>query len=60
MNLNDLQKQAVNGWPEDMYVVHEYSFGFECIGEVVLSHEHTELIWLQYKEAREKLQRDSI
>lgn len=55
MNLNDLQKQAVNCWPEDMYVVHEYSFGFECIGEVVLSHEHTELIWLQYKEAREKL-----
>ena len=26
---------------------------------IVLSHEHTELVWLPYKEARERLQWDS-
>ncbi|MBE6569336.1 MAG: NUDIX pyrophosphatase [Ruminococcaceae bacterium] len=47
------------GWPDEMYVVPEYAFGFACTGALVLSHEHTELVWLPYKEAREKLQWDS-
>ena len=47
------------GWSDDMYVIPEYSFGFECNAELVLSHEHTELVWLPYKEARERLQWDS-
>ncbi|MCI8331869.1 MAG: NUDIX pyrophosphatase [Clostridiales bacterium] len=46
-------------WDDDMYVVPEYSFGFECTKELILSHEHTEFVWLRYEEAREKLQWDS-
>ena len=46
-------------WPDDMYVIPEYSFGFECAGDLILSHEHTELVWLSYIAAREKLQWDS-
>ena len=52
-------RRHLYGWPDDMYVVPEYSFGFECIGELILSHEHTDLIWLPYSEARKKLQWDS-
>jgi len=52
-------RRRLYGWPDDMYVVPEYSFGFECTDRLVLSHEHTELVWLPYKEAREKLQWDS-
>ena len=40
-------------------MIPEYSFGFACLDELVLSHEHTECIWLPYPEAREKLQWDS-
>ena len=46
-------------WPNDMYVIPEYSFGFECTKELVLSHEHKEFVWLPYQEAKEKLQWDS-
>ena len=53
------RRRHLYGWPDDMYVIPEYSFGFECTEELVLSHEHTERIWLPYKEARERLQWDS-
>ena len=46
-------------WPSDTYVVPEYSFGFLCVGDMVLSHEHTECVWLTYAEAKEKLKWDS-
>ena len=46
-------------WPSDTYVVPEYSFGFLCMGDMVLSHEHTECVWLTYAEAKEKLKWDS-
>lgn len=52
-------KRHLYDWPDDLYVVPEYSFGFECTDELVLSYEYTELIWLPYSEAREKLQWDS-
>ena len=47
------------GWTDDTYVIPEYSFGFECTDEVILSHEHNDIVWLPYQEAREKLLWDS-
>jgi dATP pyrophosphohydrolase len=52
-------RRHLYGWANDLYVVPEYSFGFACLDELVLSREHTECIWLPYHEAREKLQWDS-
>ncbi|MBO5897463.1 MAG: NUDIX pyrophosphatase [Clostridia bacterium] len=46
-------------WAKDAYVIPEYSFAFACPTEVLLSHEHTEVRWLTYREARELLQWDS-
>ena len=46
-------------WPADTYVVPEYAFAFECDGDVTLSHEHTERVWLTYDEARRLLTWDS-
>lgn len=52
-------KKYLNNWQQDTYVVPEYSFAFECLDEPVLSHEHTECVWLTYAAAREKLKWDS-
>ena len=52
-------KRQLYHWPEDLYVLPEYAFGFECQGEIRLSHEHTEYRWLPYEEARAKLKWDS-
>ena len=52
-------KRHLYGWPEDMYVLPEYAFGFECEEEIKLSHEHTECVWLPFEEAYEKLKWDS-
>lgn len=46
-------------WPSEMYVVPEYSFGFECNEEMILSDEHTECKWLNYENAYSKLKWDS-
>lgn len=46
-------------WPEDTYVIPEFSFGFECFGEILLSDEHSEYVWLSYEEAFRKLKWDS-
>jgi dihydroneopterin triphosphate diphosphatase len=47
-------------WGEALYVIPEYSFGVDCTGrQVALSDEHTELRWLPYGEARERLRYDS-
>ena len=52
-------KRHLYGWADDMYVIPEYSFGFECKNDIVLSHEHTECAWLSFTEARERLLWDS-
>ncbi len=57
--VENFPRRHLYGWPDDTYVIPEYSFGFECMDELILSHEHTELVWLSYEEAREKLQWDS-
>ena len=46
-------------WKKDAYVIPEYSFGFECAEDIVLSHEHTEIRWLTYEQACSILQWDS-
>lgn len=56
---NIFPKHYLDNWPENTFVVPEYAFGFECTGEIVLSHEHTECVWLGFEEAREKLKWDS-
>ena len=52
-------KRHLYGWPEDTYVIPEYSFAFECTDEIKLSNEHTQCVWLDYESAREKLTWDS-
>ena len=52
-------KRHLYGWSEDMYVLPEYAFGFECTEEIRLSHEHTECEWLFFEDAYAKLQWDS-
>lgn len=46
-------------WDECIYVIPEYAFGFECLDDIRLSHEHTECVWLTYEEADQKLEWDS-
>ncbi len=53
------RKRHLYNWPKDMYVVPEYVFGFECNDDIVLSHEHTDCLWLTYDEARSKCKWDS-
>ena len=52
-------KRHLYGWPEDVYVLPEYAFGFACVEEIKLSHEHTECVWLSFEDAYAKLQWDS-
>ena len=47
------------GWPDDLYVIPEYAFGFECQENLALSHEHTNCAWLSYQDACAKLKWDS-
>ena len=46
-------------WNGDVYVIPEYTFGFECCADTKLSREHTECAWLTYDEAMKKLKWDS-
>ena len=46
-------------WPADLYVLPEYSFGFECNEDICLSEEHTHFEWLTYEEAEKRLKYDS-
>lgn len=52
-------KKHLYNWSANTYVVPEYSFGFECKDDIKISHEHTEYLWLAYKQARSKLKWDS-
>lgn len=46
-------------WPKDTYVLPEHHFAFECNGDIQLSWEHTEYVWLSYEEAIKRLTWDS-
>jgi len=46
-------------WDSGIYVIPEYTFGFECQDDVRLSLEHTDCVWLTYDEANQKLKWDS-
>ncbi len=46
-------------WCSDTYIIPEYTFAFECNENILLSHEHTECVWLTYEEAQSKLKWDS-
>lgn len=47
-------------WGEDIFVVKEYCFGVNALGqEIKLSDEHTEFKWLTYEEAKKLLKWDS-
>lgn len=52
-------KEVLQSWAPDTYVVPEYSFGFECRDEIKLSHEHDDMVWLYYEDAKRKLTFDS-
>ena len=47
------------GWPEDTYIVPEYTFAFACDVEPTLSEEHTAYEWLGFEEAWGRLYYDS-
>ena len=46
-------------WPDDLYVIPEYSFAFECNDAICISDEHSEFAWLTYDQAYEVLTWDS-
>ena len=50
---------SLENWPKDTFVVPEYAFAFECRGEIKLSHEHTECVWLNCEAALARLKWDS-
>ena len=56
---NIFPKRQFYHWPQDLYVVPEYAFAFECKGAIALSHEHTECVWLSCEAAQERLKWDS-
>lgn len=54
-----ISERARRNWSPDLYVIPEYSFGFACTGEIRLSDEHTECVWLSYEDAMKRLRWDS-
>jgi dATP pyrophosphohydrolase len=54
-----ISERARRHWDPDIYVIPEYSFGFLCTGEIRLSREHAECLWLPYEDAMKRLQWDS-
>ena len=47
-------------WPEDLYVIPIHCFGVPVTDdEIMLSHEHTQMEWLSFKEAQKRLKFDS-
>ena len=57
--VNVISEKHHRHWGQDIYVIPEYAFGFECTANIHLSGEHTECIWLNYDEAIKKLKWDS-
>ena len=56
---NIFPDRYLKNWPADTYIIPEHCFAFECDGNIVLSHEHTECAWLTYDEAYKMLKWDS-
>lgn len=54
-----IQEKYRRNWEKDTYVIPEYAFGTEYTGDMTLSAEHTEYIWVTYEEAVKKLKWDS-
>lgn len=46
-------------WSKDTFVLPEYHFAFACDGDIQISNEHSECIWVSYEEAVKKLTWDS-
>ena len=53
--VSEICESARIHWDKFLEYIPEYAFAFECEGEVRLSPEHTEVLWLEYEEALEKL-----
>ena len=52
--------EGTDHWPRDLFVVPEYAFALEVSdASVRLSHEHAEVAWLPFEQARERLTWDS-
>lgn len=46
-------------WSKDTFVLPEYHFAFACDGDIQISNEHSECIWVSYEETVKKLTWDS-
>lgn len=57
--VNCICEKHRKNWSGNTYVIPEYSFAFECESEILLSNEHTEYLWVDYKRANELLTFDS-
>ncbi len=56
----DIFKNHEELWGKDCFVIPEYTFGLELKeDEIILSDEHLEFIWTDYKESINLLQYDS-
>ncbi len=56
---NCISEKHRKNWSEHTYVIPEYSFAFKCGNEIILSKEHAEYKWVDYKEANKLLTFDS-
>ena len=56
---NVISKKHRDFWSPDTIVIPEYTFGFECTSEILLSSEHTGLAWMSYEDAIARLTWDS-
>lgn len=56
---NVISKKHRSHWDKDIFVIPEYTFGFECNEDIKLSNEHLEFKWLNYDEAMNLLTWDS-
>lgn len=52
-------EKHLKNWAPNTYVVPEHSFAFECVEDIMLSHEHRAFAWLSYDEACKRLTWDS-
>lgn len=57
--VNVFSPKYLEFWPKNTFVIPEYAFAYKCEGEIILSEEHTECLWLRYEKARELLTWDS-
>lgn len=56
---NIISERHRRHWAEDLYVLPEYHFAFECISDIKLSEEHLVYEWLSYDDAMSRLTWDS-